>query len=395
MRIALVSDTHADAARRFDEHERVMTWIADDIAARNVDLVLHGGDVFERAVTTDRERAAVGRWIQQVCEHAPLVGVAGNHDSPIDAEWLGRLRTRRPLHFGSVPTVLEVAGCAVATLPWPRKSHLLAALGRPVSHEESGAIAQECLRNVLRGLGAQLDAYNLPRIFVGHVDLDGAKTDHDQPVVGGDMRLSLADLSLVRADFYGCGHIHQGAGNEWQIGDAPCLFAGAPRHNNWGEAKEGKGYVIAEIDPTTRRVTFERIATPCRRMVLLEEAWAHDDELGGFTWSGWARSEETAEALDVRDAEVRLRIGVDADQRDAMRADVAKWMRSWILEERKAHSLKIEERVRATTRARAPEVAAAKTTADMLRAHWASKGTTPAAERAARLVERLAHLEAA
>jgi DNA repair exonuclease SbcCD nuclease subunit len=395
MRVALVSDTHADVARRFDEHERVMTWIAEDIARREVDLVCHSGDWFERAVTADRERAAVGGWVQQVCEHAPLVGVGGNHDSPLDVEWLGRLRTRHPLHIHSVPGVVEVAGCAVATLPWPRRASLLAALGRPVSHEESGAVAQECLRNILRGLGLQLDAFDLPRLFVGHVDLDGAVTDHDQPVVGGDMRLSLADLSLVRADFYGLGHIHQGAGNEWTIGDAPCVFAGAPRHNNFGEAKEGKGYVIAEIDPATRRVTFERIATPCRRMVLLEEAWSFDEALGGFTWSGWARSEVTAEALDVRDAEVRLRIDVDADQRDAMRGELAKWVRSWILEERGAHSLKIEERVRATTRARAPEVAAAKTTADMLRAHWASKGTTPAAERAARLLDRLAEAEAA
>lgn len=396
--IAAVGDTHADTSARFDEHQRVMAFIADDAAARGAQLMLHGGDWWERR-SNSQERAAVGDWVQRVCESMPLVGVAGNHDDPIDVEWLARLRTKHSIHAFARPGVVHVAGCAIAALPWPRKANLLAAIGRAVSQEEASAVAQECLRAVLLGMGHELDALSGPRIFVGHVDVTGAKTDSGQPLVGADMGVGLADLGLVRADFYAFGHIHAGpATNTWQIGDAPALFTGAPRHNNWGESNPDKGYILAEFEEGEsgrwRCVSHELVRTPCRPMLQLNGEF-HPDHVGlpgdVVVPAGIALSGLPDDPADLRGAEVRVRYLVEADRRDEAREYAAR-ARADLLE-RGAHSVKVEEQVVATTRARAPEVGRAQTLPEQLEAFWVAKGIDIDTERRARLLGRVAGLE--
>ena len=48
MQVAILADSHFDEHSRFAECVRVHDWIADDIAARDVDLVLHAGDLYYR-----------------------------------------------------------------------------------------------------------------------------------------------------------------------------------------------------------------------------------------------------------------------------------------------------------------------------------------------------------
>src|SRR3990167_5101025 len=102
--VAIIADTHADETKRFDEHNRVMAWIAKDVAERKVDLVAHCGDMWERR-STSAERAAVGDWVRAVTEHVPLIAVAGNHDDPADVLWLSKLRTKYPVYAFDRPGV--------------------------------------------------------------------------------------------------------------------------------------------------------------------------------------------------------------------------------------------------------------------------------------------------
>src|SRR5690606_32769897 len=96
---------------------------------------------------------------------------------------------------------------------------------------------------------------------------------------------------------------------------------------------------------------------------------------------------------EVAGAEVRLRYHVDSDERDSARA-VANEIRAAILEAG-ALSVKLEEVVRPTTRARTPEIAQRRDLEGMLRALWASRNDAPDEERAARLVEMARELEEA
>ena len=210
MQVAILADSHFDEHSRFAECVRVHDWIADDIAARGVDLILHAGDVYERK-SAPREREAVAAWVQRVTQTAPLVIVRGNHDILGDLPLLARLETRHPVYVeeGAAVRYVETARgvAAVACVAWPRKASLHAMLGQ-VGHEGSELAAGDAMRAVLRGLGAEMAEHDGPRLLLSHAMVRGSKTSHGQPLVGCDMELGLDDLALAGADFYALGHIH-------------------------------------------------------------------------------------------------------------------------------------------------------------------------------------------
>lgn len=391
MRIALVSDSHWDETSRFEECARVHDWIAEDIARQGVDLVLHGGDVFERK-STPAERAAFARWVRAVTDVAPLVIVRGNHDALGDLPLFAKLRTKHPVIVEEGAQVHRVAGCNVACLAWPRKAGVLALA--QMTHAEGEQAAQEALRSVLRGMGQQMTQVDAggPHVLLAHAMVSGSRTSTGQPLVGCDMELSIADLELCATDVVALGHIHKG--QEWTSSDGvPIVYPGSPRRTAFGEV-EAKGYTLFEMGHYEVRgripVTVTHRVTPCAPMLLVRGDYAN----------GSLRLEQmhgtVGYALDViakfgPGAEIRLRYSVPSDQREAAKSAAATLRSTWI--EQGAALVKVEEEVVAETRARAPEIATATTTEAKLRAFWAARSTTPEPERAERLLSLVTSLE--
>lgn len=378
MRIAFVTDNHFDSHSRFEETTRVHNWIADDAERRGCTLTVLGGDLFERARSNSEERNAVAAWLLRMAALGEVVGIDGNHDGAGETALLNLLESPHPIRFYSRPAVHLVGNILIACLPWPRKAALLAEAGTG-GLEAVNNIAQHHLRNILRGLGGEMDqeqatSGGLARLALAHVMIDGAKTDHDQPLVGADMALSLQDLGLMRADFYACGHVH--AQQDDTIDGAPCIYGGAPRHNNFGEPGP-KGYVVIEFNDAGELVSWERVSTPATPMLLVAAEWR-----GGKL--------HHAPDLDVAGAEIRLRYRVPADERAAARAAAEEW-RDRALDEG-AFAVLCEEDVVITKRARAPQVAVAQTVAGKLAAHWEAIKFSPG-ERESALLGKATELE--
>jgi DNA repair exonuclease SbcCD nuclease subunit len=391
IRIAAIGDTHANEHRRWDEHQRVMDWCAADFDARGIDLALHTGDVFE-GVSTPAEREYVADWTQRAAHDRPIVITRGNHDRELELALIRRLRSKYPIVVDEMPGVHHVAArggkhVAVATLPWPRKSHLLQALGRPVSPEESSQAASDALRDILRGMGAELDEYaGMPRVLCAHVSVSGAKTNSEQPLVGLDMELSTEDLALARADIGLLGHIH--CEQAWQVGSTPIVYTSSPFHQNWGEFGP-TSYIVAEFEDDGRLIQWYRVPTPARQMLLADMEYHRWDTGESLTPVG---DDAAVTADNLPGSEVRLRYSTMSEHRDAAKR-VAQMMRDdWM--RIGAHSVKLEERVISVARSRAPEVAAAKTTADKLQAFWMAKDDVPEPVRRERLLAKLGELEA-
>ena len=378
--VAIVADTHADQHSRWDEHCRVMSWIVEDIARRRCDLVVHTGDIYD-GISTPAERAFVSGWCQAVCEASPLAVCGGNHEEPGDVGALGKLRTRHPIVATERPMVATMAGIAVAFLPWPRKAHLLAAIGQPVDAPTADRLAVECLQSVLRGLGAGLHKHDGPRVLTAHVMIGGSLTDHDQPIIGTSMELSVGDLALAAPDFAALGHIHTAVKNTWRT-PIHAAYPGAPYHVNYGEPGPGKGYLIARLDGH-QLVSLERVRTPCTPMLLLAARYSD----GGLTYPG-ARPDSAM----VAGADVRLRYRVKAAERAAA---------SLVAAEEKARLLaagavvvKVEADPEVVAVMRAPTVAAAGSTEEQLLARWDTRGQYDDDERA-RLLAKFADVEEA
>lgn len=400
-RIALIGDSHFDASSRFDECVRVHDWIANDIATRGVDLVLHSGDVFERKSNPD-ERRAVADWLCKVTEHAPVVIVRGNHDAPRDLSIFAKLETKHPIVVEEGAGVHVIGGCVVGCMAWPTKASVLA-LGAQ-SHAEGELLAGEALRNVLRGLGQEMEATawnGSPKILLAHAMVRASRVSTGQPLVGCDLELGVEDLALAGADFVALGHIHMPQcfdpsgnvcrnENEGFLGNtARYVYPGSPRRTAFGELEQ-KGYVVAYFEE--RGVTWSRVPTPCTPMVHVHAEWV---------WENWNEEAEHRPRLvfdrgeyglqDLVGAEVRLRYMVEADRRPEAKAAAeairAEWLEAGVL------SVKLEEEVVSAGTARAPEVAAAATLPEKLYALWRARNTTPDEERAARLVGKAHQLE--
>jgi exonuclease SbcD len=377
MRVAVIADSHFDEASRFDECVRVHRWIADDMRARGVELVLHGGDVFERKSTV-RERAAVADWIQNVADFAPVVMVRGNHDAVGDLSIFSRLETRHPVIVEERAGAHVVAGVEVACLAWPQTAQLKAIA--------PDLDASEALRAVLRGFN--IEQSERPRILLAHAMVCGSKTSHGQPLVGHDLEIGLADLALAGASFVALGHIHMP--QDWPLEAGPVVYPGSPRRTAFGEVEE-KGYVIVDLWPG--QLGWQRVPTPCAPMLLVEAELSANEcaETGADIRSLIVDHNPSDD--EIRGAEIRLRYRVRSDERDHARIEADGWRKGWLV--RGAASVKVEEEVIATGTARAPEIATATTIAAKLDALWKVRQAEPEPERAARLVSLATGLEAA
>lgn len=369
-RIALIGDSHFDASAngRFEECKRIHDWIADDMRSRDVDLVLHSGDVFERR-STPVERHAVADWLTKVAESAPVVIVRGNHDMLGDVALFRRLETRFPIHVEEGANVHVVRDVVIAAMAWPSKASVLAESGGESSD------ARGALQAVIQGLGA--DAHRLaadvnePRIFLAHAMVRGSRTSSGQPLVGCDFEIGTEELQQAQLDFYCLGHIHMpqqwdGAGVPRDKIQTRIAYPGSPRRTAFGEIEE-KGYLLLDFE--NRELTnVQRVPTPCVQMLLRTASY----QLGRFVFEG-------SDDMVIEDgADVRLRYTVGSDEREAARAVAAEFALEWT--ESFGASVKIEEVVRSTKVAKVPEITGFQTIDDKLRAYWGAGAVAPLPE---------------
>lgn len=367
MKLMASGDHHFDLESRFDECIRIHSWMVEEARTRKVDLFLSGGDIFDRG-SCPEEREAVAEWLTAMAAVCPVVISKGNHDRPRDAAFMSRLRTKHPIIVEEAAGVHIVAGAAIAAVAWPDRSRLLASSGSQSAADDAMRTA---LQAVLRGLGDQLRTHSGPRILLGHFMCDGALTSTGQPLLGQPIRVGLDDLALARAHLILMAHIH--LAQVYDCAGAPALYTGSPFRTTFGQL-ETKSVTLAEFDGQTL-VDLQQLETPATRMVQLEEEWIDPDGNG----DRWMRVDDGTPVVGVQGAEVRLRLYMPSDKREAARA-AAEQIEAGLMRQG-AVSVKREDQVIAEKRARAPEVSQAITAADKLEAYWKAKGYDPGPRR--------------
>lgn len=69
---------------RYEEFEAFLNWLQETISARQVDVLIVAGDIFDTMTPSNRAQALYYEFLGKVstlcCQH--IVIVAGNHDSP-------------------------------------------------------------------------------------------------------------------------------------------------------------------------------------------------------------------------------------------------------------------------------------------------------------------------
>lgn len=322
MRLLHTSDWHVGKAirghSRADEHRAVLAEIGDVAEREHVDLVVVAGDLFDTAAPTAEAEAIVYDALLRLAETAPVIAIAGNHDSArrLDAVArllaLGRVRMttdpRPPAEGGVVEmTASDGTPTRIALLPFVSQRAIVRA--DALMDEAAFRNAQtyaERLRAVLGALTAGFSADTV-NLVVAHAFVAGG-------AVGGGERaahlrdeyaISATDLPAT-ASYVALGHLHR---PQAIAGATAIHYCGSPLQLDFGEQSQPKQVNVVDAEPglpaKVRPVGLES----GRRLVTLTGTVAELAALGADVGDAWVRVRVTEAARAGLADEVRATLG--------------------------------------------------------------------------------------
>lgn len=364
MRIFAIGDTHLRAsARRNDLRLKALDQILGAIVDERPDAVVWPGDFFDRTSTPD-DRNTLCDYLQRIANVCPVVGCRGNHDGRGELQIFTEVRARYPISISTRPDVLFVDTAAgslvVATLPYPEESALAAMGVAPPDVPDVAAAALDVIFMRFADELGQAAARGEATLFIAHANVVGSVASTGQPLCGQEISLRPEHLARIPAGTPKLlAHIHE----PQEIHGA--IYIGSIAPMDWAEVTPRR-FLVLDRDGTRWTQTSHPLQLP--------KLWHVEGTFDGHAVA-WVVRRGPEGPVDITPAsfkgdEVRARIRFNAS--DAGRMDFA---RAQLLAEfAEAAHLEIEPVAVPDRAVRAPEVAAATTTADKLRAYCALSG---------------------
>ena len=231
--------------------------IVDAAISEKVDMVIFAGDAYKDRSPAPTFQRECGRRIMRL-SHAkiPTLLLIGNHDiSPS----IGRAHALQEFKTLQVPFVkvldkpcflkpdeLWDLPIQVIAMPWITRSGLMAATGESDSTEAFSRIEGN-IGELIEGWLEEADS-SLPIILTAHASIEGAKFGGERLVMlGNDLVLSGSLVKNPKLSYVAMGHIHkpQDVNEGFQ---PPVIYPGSIERVDFGEAKEDRFFVIADIE---------------------------------------------------------------------------------------------------------------------------------------------------
>lgn len=302
-------DADTGLSTRLLDFLRAVDTVIDAALAQKADLVVFAGDAYKTRDPSPTSQREFARRIRRLSlAGVPTVLVAGNHDVP---NTVGRAHTLEifdtleidGIYVARSPALFDIetpsGPVQVGVLPWIVRSGLLAQEAyKNKSLQEATAILLEHVETILNG-GDGLVAHlkpDVPHVLVAHGTVQGAVYGSERSVMlGNDIVLPLHLLKNPAWDYVALGHIHKHQALE---GDRypPVVYSGSVERIDFGEEKEDKGFVIAQVD--RGGCTWEFVRLDTRPFVTVRVQADGDDPT--------AQIVEQIEQSSIRDAVVRV-----------------------------------------------------------------------------------------
>lgn len=269
IRVLHFADAHIDIAN-YGRHDpdtalpiRVMDFLGalDQIVERAieepVDLVIFAGDAYKDRNPQPTFQREWGKRMMRLSQAGiPTILLVGNHDVSPAA---GRAHTVQEFSTLEVPNIHvadritllgpETLGVDVQVIavPWVSRSGLMTR--EDTAGRDLDQIMQVMESRVAEAIQRLIDGADpaLPLILTAHAGVQGARYGSERTVMlGNELVLGGGVVGDKRLDYVALGHIHK---HQALNGDRqpPIVYAGSIERIDFGEAKEKKGYILAEV----------------------------------------------------------------------------------------------------------------------------------------------------
>jgi exonuclease SbcD len=316
MRLLHISDWHLGRmtyrCSRVPDHDAVLEETLGFARTLRPHLIVHTGDVFDSFRPGYAEMTRGIDALQQLAAIAPVVVIAGNHDSPALFRLFNRLQAEsgrihfvdqaRPPEDGGV---LEFPGAGdelirLAPLPFVHANRMVERFEDPSTWMASYADRIQRIEDALgRGLSDGYDPTRHILLFAAHLYVTGARFSESE------RRLHVSDAYACRLErlpqvsYAAFGHIHRP-----QALPGTALngrYAGSPICLDYGEEGEQKEIVVVEAEPgRPATVTPQPLigGRPLRTLMgTLEELGTQAASVGGALCRVTVRTETPTDNL--------------------------------------------------------------------------------------------------
>ncbi|MFN8612817.1 MAG: exonuclease SbcCD subunit D [Vulcanimicrobiota bacterium] len=245
------------------------------------DLILHSGDLFHQPRPQVDELELAWSGLRRLAEHAPVVVIAGNHDSPQLFDFFSQmLGSASKIQFVGYPKAPSAGGILkfplrggemikVACMPFVHANRMLpgwdGSLGnRLIAYSDRIMRLQKAYAESLqKSYSAQRDIL----IYAAHLFVDGASLSTSERSLHVSDTYATRASAIPPVSYAAFGHIHK---PQALPGGAPGRYAGSLIPIDFGEENDVKETVLVEALPGSaarlRQVPFRR----GRKLLTLE-----------------------------------------------------------------------------------------------------------------------------
>lgn len=287
MRILHTSDWHLGVSLRDhprdEEHAAFLAWLTDTIVAREVDVVLVAGDIFDTANPPSRALALWYGWLAAVRDRRPgiqVVAIGGNHDSAARLDAPSELLRSLRIHtMGGLAREegggVDVLGCVVPLLD--AAGGVAAVVG---AVPFLGSLSVEEITEVYQRTCAELRVVAPPEaalLLMGHLFALGGRAarrsgESERMMAGG---VEHVPVSVFPDDvaYVALGHLHRG-----QEPGERVAYCGSPIPLSFGERDYEHRVLLVELVGGSEgrpQAVIEAVVIP--RSVAVE-SWPHAHE---------------------------------------------------------------------------------------------------------------------
>jgi len=280
MRLLHFADAHIDMAN-YGRHDpetglplRVLDFlksldtIVDAAISEKVDMVIFAGDAYKDRSPAPTFQREWGKRIMRL-SHAkiPTLLLVGNHDlSPaagrahaiqeFDTLQVPYIKVLQKPEF-LMPKDLWDIPVQIIAMPWITRSSLMANIGESDLGKAYERI-EENISGLIEEWIGEADK-DLPLILTAHASVEGALFGAERMVMlGSDLVLPTSLVKDTRLDYVAMGHIHKPQDvNDGQ--HPPVIYPGSIERIDFGEAKDKKFYVLADVKRGSTEVKWKEL----------------------------------------------------------------------------------------------------------------------------------------